>query len=115
MVEADSTVSAEGVRHLEFAWGPDHAVAVTGRPIADAVTAHRLAGAVGVGESRDMQTLVIAPDLAIGETSIRFTRVTDGSWRLTGTAGDRTLEIDPRGIPSALAEGSEWPLELDET
>ena len=32
-------VTAAGVRHHSFPWGPDHALAVAGRPIADAVNA----------------------------------------------------------------------------
>ena len=110
-----NAVTTDGVRHLSYAWGPDHAVAVAGRPVADAVTAHRLAATVGVGDSRAIQTLVVAPDLGLTETSVTYTRVTDGSWRLADAGRERTLAVDPRGIPSAFADGSEWPLELDET
>ena len=110
-----NAVTTDGVRHLSYAWGPDHAVAVAGRPIADAVTAHRLAATVGVGESRAIRALVVAPDLGLTETSVTYTRVTDGSWRLADAGRERTLAVDPRGIPSAFADGSEWPLELDET
>ena len=60
-----NAVTTDGVRHLSYAWGPNHAVAVAGRPIADAVTAHRLAATVGVGESRAIRALVIARPAAL--------------------------------------------------
>ncbi len=107
-----NVVTSDAVRHLSFDWGDDRAIAVTGRPIADAITVHRLAGVVGVGEGSDLRMLVIGADLAITETSCRFERVTEDTWRLVGQAGERTLTIDPRGIPFG-ATGAEWPLELD--
>ena len=107
-----NVVTPAGVRHLSFDWGDDHAIAVTGRPIADAITAHRLAGFVGVGEGRDLRVLVVGPDLAITEASCRFEHVTDGTWRLVEPGGGRTLTIDPRGIPFGT-KGAVWPLELD--
>ena len=109
-----NAVSAAGVQHLSLGWGADHAISVAGRPIADAVTAHRLAASTGVGESRDVPTVVIDPALGLTESSVRFTRVANGTWRLAGPAGERTLEVDPRGIPAVLADAAEWPLEHDD-
>jgi hypothetical protein len=109
-----NVVSSTGVRHLSYPWGPDHAVAVVGRPIADAVTAHRLVGSVGVGEGRDVPTLAIGPDVALVETDVRFERVSDDAWRLSDASGDRTMTVDARGLPFAAEDAVEWPLELDE-
>lgn len=108
-----NVVTAAGVRHLSFAWGDDYAIAVAGRPIADAITAHRLAATIGVGEDSDLHVLAIGPDLGITEAACRFERVTQDTWRLVGQDGERPLSIDPRGVPFG-ATGVEWPLELDD-
>ncbi len=109
-----NVVTDGGVRHLSFAWGREHAVSVTGRPIADAVTAHRLAARTGVGQGRDVPTVVIDPSLGLTEIMVRFSRVAEDTWLLSGPDGERTLDVDPRGIPSALTKAQEWPMELDE-
>jgi len=108
-----NVVGMEGVQHLALAWSPEHGLAVDGRPLADAVTAHRLAGTIGVGESRSVQVVAIASDLAFREETVQFRRQASGTWRITGPTDERTLAIDPRGIPTGLGEAVEWALELD--
>jgi hypothetical protein len=108
-----NVVSAEGVRHLSFAWGPDHALVVAGRPIADAVTGRRLEASVEVGEGMDVPAILIAPGLEVSETRVRFDRVTSDTWRLASPGGTRFLTLDPSGSPFDPEAGQEWPLELD--
>jgi len=106
-------VTPSGVRHHSFPWGPDHALAVAGRPIADAVNARRLAASVEVGEGTDVPTVLIGPGLEVSETRTQFDRVTSDTWRLASPGGTRFVTIDPRGIPFDPVAGEEWPLELD--
>lgn len=58
-----NAVLADGVRHLKYAWSPDHALEVDGLPIATAVTAARLTRTVTVGEGRTLQSVTVALDL----------------------------------------------------
>lgn len=108
-----NVVALDGVRHIALPWGAEHGLSVDGRPIADAVTAHRLAGSLGVGERRSVEVVAIGPDLAPRQKTVEFERENHDRWRLTGPTDARTLVIDPRGVPVGLAEASEWPLELD--
>jgi hypothetical protein len=111
-----NVVAAAGVRHLRLPWSTEHGLEIDGRPIASAVTAHRLAGSLAVGEGRTVPVVAIAADLTLLETRHRYTRVGEGEWRIEPTVADRgqaTLEVDERGVPAGLAEAREWPLELD--
>jgi hypothetical protein len=106
-------VTPEGVQHLAFEWSDDHGLSVDGRPLADAVTARRIADAVRVGERRTVPVVAIAPDLTPREETLEFEPVRYGMWRVSGAAGERMVRIDDRGIPVGLVDSSEWPLELD--
>jgi hypothetical protein len=108
-----NVVTADGVRHLAFPWSHEHGLSIVGRPIADAVTAHRLADSCGVGEGRLVETRSIGPDLAITRASVRFERMAEDTWRIVDPAGTRTLLLDSRGVPAGLVGSAEWPLELD--
>ena len=108
-----NVVSAGGMRHLALAWSGEHGLSVDGRPVADAVTAHRLAGTVGVGETRAVAVVAISPDLNLREETVRFERRGDATWRIIRPGGQVMLTIDARGIPAALSDAAEWPLELD--
>jgi len=108
-----NVVTSAGVRHVALDWSPDHGLAVDGRPLADAVTARRLAATVGVGEGRVVAVVAIAADLSIREETTTFERSSTRTWRLIGPRGTRTLTIDERGIPADLRDAVEWPLELD--
>ena len=107
-----NVVSAVGMRHLAFAWSDDHGLSVDGRPLADAVTAYRLADAVRVGENRSVSVVAILPDLTLREETVQFERRGHTTWRITRPDGEHTLAIDARGIPAALTDAVEWPLEL---
>lgn len=111
-----NVVTAAGVRHLALPWGDGHGLEVDGRPIAAAVTVHRLAAATPVGEGRTVPVVSIAPDLLVTEATRRYQRVSEGEWRIESTPGDAgsvRLVIDDRGIPVPAADAREWPLELD--
>ena len=97
-----------------FAWSPDHAIVIVGRPIADAVTAHRLSTTVGVGEWRDLRTVAIGADLAVEEGTMRVDRLGPEAWRLTGVGRRPALDGRSRAASRSIrTRGSEWPLELD--
>ncbi len=111
-----NAVSATGVRHLAFAWSEEHGLEIDGRPIAAAVTAHRLARSTRVGEGRTVAIVSVSPDLSIGEGTRRYVRVASGTWRIedvSGGAAPTILTVDQRGIPVLPGEPAEWPLELD--
>jgi hypothetical protein len=117
-----NVVLPEGVRHLAMAWGADHELGIDGLPIADAVTARRLAATTGVGEGRIVRAVSVGLDLSVREGLTRFSRVADGTWQIDDEdgAGPRTVTIDERGLPAwpELAGdwpelAGEWPLELD--
>jgi hypothetical protein len=106
-------VTLGGVQPVTFDWSPAHALSVDGRPIADAVTAHRLTETTRVGERRKVPVVAIAPDLTVREASFVFEPVRYRIWRIGDEAGDRMLRLDDRGIPAGFADASEWPLELE--
>ncbi|MDO8485990.1 MAG: hypothetical protein Q7S35_13695 [Candidatus Limnocylindrales bacterium] len=112
-----NAVTADGVRHLTFAWSGEHELEVDGLPIASAVTARRLAGSTAVGEGRTVPAAAVAPDLSVREGARRYVRVDDATWRIEGEGDRRTLTIDERGLPvgsgEAGDEAGEWPLELE--
>ena len=108
-----NVVTAVGVRHLAFAWSGEHGLSVDGRPVADAVTVHRLRDSVRVGETRRLAVVAIAPDLVLREETVGFERRGDATWRIIRPDGEHTLTIDPRGVPAALTDAVEWPLELE--
>ncbi len=111
-----NVVTGSGVRHLAFAWSEDHGLEVEGRPIAAAVTAHRLAGSTAVGEGRIVPVVVITADLGLAEaTSHLPSRLGRGVVDRTasGGAGPVRLGMDRRGVPVLSADVREWPLELE--
>ena len=111
-----NVVTASGMRHLALPWSDDHGLEVVGRPIGSAVTAHRLAAAVAVGEGRTVPVVVIAPDLEVAETARQYVRVGAGEWRIESASGDAVvtvLRIDEHGVPVPQRDAREWPLELE--
>jgi len=111
-----NVVTADGVRHVRLPWSDAHGLEVDRRPIASAVTAHRLASLLAVGEGRNVPVLLITADLAITPATRRFDRVAEGDWRIASPSGEDavTLRIDGHGVPAALHDTRAWPLELDE-
>ena len=91
-----NVVAADGVRHLSLAWSAEHGLAIEGRPVASAVTAHRLSSVLAVGEGRDVPVVAIAADLTLRETTHRYRRVGEREWRIEPTAGDGGTS-DPGG------------------
>jgi hypothetical protein len=106
-------VSLGGVQPVTFEWSDEHALSMDGRPLGDAVTAHRITESTRVGERRKVPVVAIAPDLTLRETIFEFEPVRYRIWRISDEAGDRMLRLDDRGIPSGFADAVEWPLELD--
>lgn len=111
-----NVVAGSGVRHLALPWSEEHGLEIDGRPIAAAVTAHRLAGSTAVGEGRTVPVVVITADLSVAGAVRRYTRIGAGEWRIESASGDPpplVLAIDGRGVPILPHEAREWPLELD--
>jgi hypothetical protein len=106
-------VNLGGVQPVSFDWSHDHALSVDGRPIGDAVTAHRITETTRVGELRNMPVVAIAPDLTVREATFVFEPVRYRIWRISDESGDRMLRLDDRGIPAGFADASEWPLEIE--
>lgn len=100
------SATGEGVRPLAFAWGPEHELEVTGRPLATAVALHRRRSQVRVGQGGEFEVLSIDPELYVAPARRRFERLTEDRWRV----GAVELEIDRNGL---LIGGSRWPLEVD--
>jgi len=108
-----NVVATDGVRHLALPFSPEHAFAVGDDPILTAVALHRLAEEVGVGEERDIPVVAIDPDLAVAEAVRRIVRQSASTWQVGEGRATRFLELDGRGIPTAIPSGREWPLEAD--
>ncbi len=108
-----NAVTVTGVRHLAFGWSGDHALAIDAEPVADAVTAHRLARSVGVGEGRSVSVVIVAHDLTVHEGLREFERISATRWRIDGEGMTRSLSIDRRGLLVGLDDARTWPLELD--
>lgn len=102
------SATGEGVRHLAFAWGPQHELEVTGRPGPTVVALNRLRASVAVGSSAEVDVLAIGPGLDVTVGQCRFERLTEGRWRVAPTGAK--FEIDPDGLPLG---GVRWPLESD--
>ena len=111
-----NAVTPDGVRHLSLPWSDEHGLEIHGRPIATAVTAHRLAASMAVGGGRTIPVVLVTADLTVSEATRRFVRLGESEWRIEGeggAAGATILAVDERGIPVGLEDGREWPLELD--
>lgn len=106
-------VTPVGIEHLAYDWGAEHGLSVDGRPIADAVTARRLTGAVRVGDHRSVTVVAVAPDLTLREEAVKFEAVRFGLWRVTSSVEDQMVRLDDRGILVDLADSVEWALEAD--
>jgi hypothetical protein len=113
-----NVVGAEGVRHLTF----DRAsLLVVGSPTAAAIETARLAGTIGVGESRPVDLVRLDDRLDPRPETWEVARLADRHWRLSaprrpvgegggGPTEDREIRLDEHGlvlIPGAVW----WPLE----
>jgi hypothetical protein len=114
-----NAVTRAGVRHLTFAWSPDHELEIDGLPVAQAVAARRLAVSMAVGEGRTVPVVSVTMDLSVREGARHYVRVGDATWRIDGD-GDKnrdgasiSLTIDDRGLPEWTRESEDWPLERE--
>ena len=111
-----NVVTTEGVRPLTLPWSDEHGLEIEGRPIATAVTVHRLAGSTRVGDAKEIPVVTVAVDLAVAQETRRYVRLGEAEWRIERigeTTGATVLKVDERGIPAGLGDPQEWPLELD--
>ncbi len=98
----------EGVRHLAFAWGPEHELEVAGRPGPTIVALHRRRASVAIGSSVEFEVLAVGPELDVVAGRRRYEHLAEGRWRLDGSAAE--IQIDPDGLPVG---GLRWALETD--
>lgn len=99
-----------GMRHLDLAWGPGHALLVTASPIVSAVAARRVADG-GVGEGGWLgRAVLVGPDLDPRTVDARIEWLDAATWRLVADGRTEHIELDPRGFPR-LEDAEEWALE----
>ena len=102
-----NVVTPTGVRHLSFAWSPEHELFVDGMPIAAIAALPRLAGSLPPGTSRELPCVRVDGSLHVRAETMRLKRVDKRSWLLEG----ERIEVDDDGTPAGFAGPAEWPLE----
>jgi hypothetical protein len=100
--------AGEGVRHLAFAWGPEHELEIAGRPGPTIAALHRRRASVGIGASVDIEVLIVGPGLEVVAGQRRYEHLAEGRWQLAGSAAEILLDSD--GLPVG---GTRWALETD--
>jgi hypothetical protein len=98
----------EGVRHLAFAWGPEHELEIAGRPGPTIVALHRRRASVAIGASVEIEVVAVGPGLEVVAGRRRYEHLAEGRWRLDRS--DAEILIDPDGLPVG---GTRWALETD--
>lgn len=107
-----NAVDRDGVRHLAYAWSPEHSLEIDGLSVAAVITIGRLSTMVPIGEGRTLRSVTVAMDLGVTEGERRFVRVSQRTWRIEGGAETREVSLDERGLPEWGAGAVEWPLDL---
>jgi hypothetical protein len=108
-----NVVSGEEIRHLAFAWSPDHELLVLESPASATITLQRLADRLVVGARRVVDVLAIDDALDPLPSRWSFERAAGHEWHLRDADGDmeRRLTLDEDGRP-VLREAITWPLEV---
>ena len=115
--EADETelhgnvATPEGMRHLTFAWSPDHALQVEGRPLASAVAARHLGSRIRVGEAAQIPVIVIDAALLPGPAVAHVERHAKDRWLFERDGVVERFRLDADGVPIRFADAVDWPLE----
>jgi len=115
--EADETelhgnvATADGMRHLTFAWSPDHALQVEGRPLASAVAARHLGSRIRVGEGTQVPVIVIDAALLPRPAVAHVERPAEDRWLFERDGVVERFTLDADGVPIGLADAVDWPLE----
>lgn len=115
--EADGTelhgnvATPDGMRHLAFAWSPDHELQVEDRPLATAVAARHLASRIGVGEGTQVPVIVIDAALQPRAATVRVERLAEDRWLVKRDDLVERLWLDTEGVPVDLDDAADWPLE----
>jgi len=109
-----NVVTASGIRHLRFDWGPDHELLVPGSPACASVTLGRLAGNLDTGGTRTVAMLRIDDALQPSPVAWQVTRIGPAAWSVRSVDGDeeRSLSVGPDGLV-VLRDTERWPLELE--
>ncbi len=106
-----NVATQEGMRHLAFAWSPDHELQVEGRPLASAVAARHLAARIRVGEGTHVPVVVIDPELQPRTAIVRVERAAEYRWLFERDGMVERFTLDADGVPIGLADAMDWPLE----
>jgi hypothetical protein len=113
-----NVVTPNGVRHLAFAWGDEHALVVGSSPAMLAIAVHRWKASVAVRAATELVGLDVGDELGVIESRLVLERLAEDVWRCRteregstrASAMDMTLRVDADGVP--IHPGSEvWPLE----
>ena len=115
--EADETelhgnvTTPDGMRHLAFAWSPEHELQVEGRPLASAVAARHLAPRIRVGEGTEVPMIVIDTVLQLRTAIVLVERPAEDRWLFEREGMVELFALDADGVPVGLADALDWPLE----
>lgn len=106
-----NVVTPGGIRHLTFAWGPDHVILLADSPAVAAVAMARLADRTGPTARGWARTVLIDDKLVPRAERRRVERRMEGSWAIHPAVGiGPGIVLDPRGTDGLDDPGS-WPLE----
>ena len=107
-----NVVAADGVRHLAFAWSPEHELLILSSPASATIAVRRLVRRVIVGASVVVDMLRIDDELDPRPVRWRVERIASHGWHLRDTKSDeeRRLTVEDDGRPALINEVS-WPLE----
>ena len=110
-----NVVRAAGIEHIALPWSDRHVLLAGASPVTAAVAVEGHAGQIGVGEGANVPAVEVGIDLRPRPATWHVARTAPRRWRLLAVDGGRSLllETDADGLPTA-ADGSAWPLELDQ-
>jgi len=106
-----NVATPDGMRHLTFAWSPEHALQIEGRPLASAVAARHLAARIAVGEGTQVPVIVIDTALLPRSAVAHVERIAEYRWLFERDGVVEQFTLDADGVPIGLADALDWPLE----
>lgn len=109
-----NVVRPTGIEHVTLPWSSRHLLLAGASPVTGAVGASRLAASVATGEGASAEAVEIGGNLAVRRATWRVARVGERRWHLLAADGGPSVVVtlDEDGIPAALGDGWDWPLEV---
>jgi len=107
-----NVVTPDGIRHLAFAWSPEHELFVVASPASATIGIRRLARSIVVGAAAIVDLVYVDDELEPRPARWRVGRIGTHGWHLQDVAGteERRFTVADDGRPILLDEVS-WPLE----